>query len=701
MNVKLNHVLPLAAICMGALATHANAQDRTFPTDDLAGPTPPGTNQWAIRQVWGSGTEIDSLDAAFSLLQSVGTAGFVGETYDFTAPEMNFGGGGIFSGDLPYPEAVTDSASWTGDDFVQLGILQLPIAEEGEYTFGVHSDDGFAMRIRGGQVVSVHGNGQRDTNDVETVSHPAPTGDSDTRAVYFLTNGTYRVEFLWYERAGGDNAELYFARGAFTNDIAGGSNWRLVGSNRGLESMLPPGELPGPAPVNRAWSIRYIFGTGEQIGDIPTVLTNLQAASQPGFEGVVIDTTNSVINYGSGGFIGNNLTYPEEVTNHPSWTGDDFIQLAIGNIQVPEAGDYTFGIHSDDGFAFRIRGAQVMSVSGNGRVDFGDPSAVVHPANTADSSTRAVYRLQQGVYRVEWFWWERGGGDFGELYAARGAFANDADTELWRLVGDNVPAQEFVSLGLSDAGISVVSSDPGGEQLTNWEAALADLEATAGPPQIYQIFDIGDPVTNPGVQPFPKNTSADDNDFALRATATLVVPTNGTYVVGFNSDDGAYLKITGQTFLEIQSGANAASVIEPADTLTCDCLTGDANTFATITLQAGTYPIEAGMFERDGGAYLRVRGGLEGGPISTLRVGGAGVSVTGQALLLTDAPPSQAPSTGFTSVARSGDGLVLAWTGTAVLESADSINGPWTPVAGATSPANIPITGPAKFYRLR
>ncbi|MHC1767900.1 MAG: hypothetical protein AB9869_27115 [Verrucomicrobiia bacterium] len=58
------------------------------------------------------------------------------------------------------------------------------------------------------------------------------------------------------------------------------------------------------------------------------------------------------------------------------------------------------------------------------------------------------------------------------------------------------------------------------------------------------------------------------------------------------------------------------------------------------------------------------------------------------------------PGTGFTSITREGNNLVLTWT-TGTLESANSVTGPWTVVAGASSPASIPMTGSARFYRLR
>ena len=313
----------------------------------------------------------------------------------------------------------------------------------------------------------------------------------------------------------------------------------------------------------------------------------------------------------------------------------------------------------------RIRGATAVSKNGAGELDPGDPEAVVHPANTGDSNTRAVYHLKRGIYRIEHFWWERGGGDHGELYVARGAFANDGDT-LWNLVGELTSAQSFAKLGVDAAGWSVVSSDPGGEQLTTWELARADLEASAGPPENYDLMNIGDPTTNGGVLPFPKNTALDDDDFALRGTAKLVVPANGTYVIGFNSDDGAYVKINGQSFTELLvNGTGLSTIDETGAVVTCDCLTGDSNTQAVITLTQGTYDIEVGMFDRGGGGFLAVKGVELGSPtLPILAKNGAGtLNVPASGVALTSAPVTTGGTSAgvISSVEINGNNLVITY----------------------------------------
>ncbi len=68
------------------------------------------------------------------------------------------------------------------------------------------------------------------------------------------------------------------------------------------------------------------------------------------------------------------------------------------------------------------------------------------------------------------------------------------------------------------------------------------------------------------------------------------------------------------------------------------------------------------------------------------------------AVLIPVKPPT--PAT-FSSFTRSGTGLILAWTGTGTLQSADVVTGPWVDVANAVSPYTITPSGSAKFYRFK
>jgi hypothetical protein len=62
---------------------------------------------------------------------------------------------------------------------------------------------------------------------------------------------------------------------------------------------------------------------------------------------------------------------------------------------------------------------------------------------------------------------------------------------------------------------------------------------------------------------------------------------------------------------------------------------------------------------------------------------------------------SQPSDAGFTAVELQDGQIVLRWSGAAVLQRAEQVDGPWTDVQGASSPLTIPLTKPAEFYRIK
>ena len=75
---------------------------------------------------------------------------------------------------------------------------------------------------------------------------------------------------------------------------------------------------------------------------------------------------------------------------------------------------------------------------------------------------------------------------------------------------------------------------------------------------------------------------------------------------------------------------------------------------------------------------------------------GAELTVT---TLSNSTPPPAVPRM---TVARTGANIVISWTSTGTLQSADAVVGPWTDITGATSPRTIsgPFTG-TKYYRIK
>jgi hypothetical protein len=132
-----------------------------------------------------------------------------------------------------------------------------------------------------------------------------------------------------------------------------------------------------------------------------------------------------------------------------------------------------------------------------------------------------------------------------------------------------------------------------------------------------------------------------------------------------------------------------------------------SNIFAKVWLADGTEPEPAdwqlswARADRTGLAGIQgPSGGAEDVEVDYVLIKAAGlpsIKVAPKAFTLVG-PRIEAPKL---SVVRSGNNVVITWTGGGVLEAADKVTGPWLEVIGATSPYSAAIAGTAKFFRVR
>ena len=247
--------------------------------------------------------------------------------------------------------------------------------------------------------------------------------------------------------------------------------------------------------------------------------------------------------------------------------------------------------------------------------------SIIHPAPTGDSDTRAVATLEAGIYRIEYMWWEFGGGDHGEIYIAKGRFPDDSDSIDWLPIGMTVPGGTFGVPGFDSSGVETTEYGPGlvegtdftmspnpnggdDANLTNLTELQSVIDNVALTPVVtpnvaainFNDPGFGGPGRFDGDISFAIATAADDNDFGCIYTGNLVIPTDGTYHIGFQGDDGGYLRIPGQTFTSLVENETGSSVIDEAGArIAADIPTGNSNTVGEITLTAGSYPIEVGF----------------------------------------------------------------------------------------------------------
>jgi hypothetical protein len=205
-----------------------------------------------VRQVWGGG-RADAVVTAVELARAATTQGFTGRKLDTTAPVVNFelgadGFGGLFPDEAPFP---AEAEGLGASDWITIARARVRIPRTGDWTFGIRSDDGFALRFAGHPFASVSGGGRIDEEFPEYVLFPLGTADSNTRAVLKgLRAGDYGVEFLHFQRSGGAHAEVYAAEGAFTEDADTG-DWALIGGPGGLELVAEEAPPAGPFRLGR------------------------------------------------------------------------------------------------------------------------------------------------------------------------------------------------------------------------------------------------------------------------------------------------------------------------------------------------------------------------------------------------------------------------------------------------------------------
>ena len=392
--------------------------------------------------------------------------------------------------------------------------------------------------------------------------------------------------------------------------LAGGGNPLTIPAATGFL----PASLPGANGVTGAFSITEVRTSGLGMAHIDVAVDALRpghpmvtgtATGTRQFLNLVDPDSNP-----SAGSFGGDLPFVGDTVG----VGDDnFAMVAKGIINVPAAGNYSFRVRGDDGFAMRIVGQAWNTVTGGGGLDPLDAQTMVFAGGTGDSNTIGTVNLLPGTYNLEMVAFEGGGGAHQELSVS-------LNGSPYTLVGDSISS--VGRPGVSSAGWSVTTSPAGGTAINNIADARADLLAgpnfsAAGVPSInYADPQAGSPggVFGSDVA-FGNDSAADDEDFAVIATAQLVIPFDGVYRFGFQGDDGGYLRLpgaTGWTIVETAVGATVTDVngvgSPTGDTLWADALTGNSRTIGQISLTAGTYPIEGLFFERGGGANWEIFG---------------------------------------------------------------------------------------------
>jgi len=217
--------------------------------------------------------------------------------------------------------------------------------------------------------------------------------------------------------------------------------------------------------VEPGFDVRY-YKANVDVNDIYQAIDVISNSSQQSF---FVDSRVPSINYmgnGGGGHYGGDLPFSTQTIGDDI---NDFIIRATTTIMVPTAGNWSFGVNSDDGFRLTLSRGGVDYVS-------------EYPWPRGPSDTISTFNLPSaGEYTATLIMYERAGGASVELFAAPGTLgswnSNDFD-----LVGD------VANGGL--ASLISVPSGPSSPLRTDISASMRNVNSSA---YVRVPFTVSDP----------------------------------------------------------------------------------------------------------------------------------------------------------------------------------------------------------------
>jgi hypothetical protein len=410
-----------------------------------------GMGFFGVREIHKNGGMGNILDAHDSATR---TREATRDVIDYTAPVINLrdnGGGGNFGNDSEYQAVALgraidpDPPGGGGDDaddvndilVIASGRIRIPAGQGGIYTFGVNSDDGFTLQIKGKQFNTPAGQAGTTTAGGILKFHDG-RGAQDSLGQVFLEEGDHDIQLVNWEGGGGAAVELFAAKGPKTGFD---SDFRLVGAPE--ETYV---RNSGRAPFG--FTVRNYNGTT----NLNAALTASTDGRPPSAEGIFA-TVNFADPDNAGANRGGTVAYPNNNTANPPNNDDDNFATAVsGDFSIDVTGKYTFDVLADDSMFFRILdGLTPVALSST-------------TANAVDSNTDGIadafsndggccsdvfgtYDLVAGTrYTIQGVVNEQGGGASFVLYGAPGQ--HTSFSPAFTLVGSNINDTLTIPAGL-------------------------------------------------------------------------------------------------------------------------------------------------------------------------------------------------------------------------------------------------------------
>ena len=457
-----------------------------------------------------------------------------------------------------------------------------------------------------------------------------PTGNVLVQGLVDKGSGWVVVGSAWARdtmAGGGIPDNVYVGFGATGHENDGRIETVLYRNAEILPAQAPSGPLPrlrgdvvnvpeDLTPTVGAWSVVEVINNGD-MNSVNDAVNSLKNGGGTRHAYKLAGPININDHQGNAKYFGGDRGYGVREDGIVSGEVNHIALLARGLIQIPESGEYTFYSNSDDGE----------------EVSVGNRAMVIGSEGWNDNNFSTIY-LEAGTHPIQVIHREATGGADIEVAAAKGRTTN---LKAFNLIGANAPARAAYDVVIPgfDGQVALETTAPGSFTPGSRDAAIqAILDGrTAGTNSVAMADKVhaADPQAGGSLfadpSPFPNDTGADDNDFAFMATGKLVIPVDGTYYIGYDSDDGAALQIMGAVWQSIVEDRTNGSAVIAGDWLKTDAWTGHSYTVGQLALTAGTYDFNFYSFEGGGGAHASIFGSSERGNYFILGQGSQSINI--------------------------------------------------------------------------
>ncbi|MBP7949451.1 MAG: right-handed parallel beta-helix repeat-containing protein [Verrucomicrobiales bacterium] len=506
---------------------------------------------WEVREIFGAGQISNGLFTAEAWANNPGAATVLTgtrETINLYDPDTNANDEGSFPASEPFAcnnQTQSGLANGDDDDFVVCARSFLQIFTAGDYTLGFNTDDGARLRVF-----------NPDGSFLDSVESAGPSPSTGSFRTFHFPAGVYGLEFLYFEHTGHARAEVVAAPGTKT---AIDASFRLIGD----------AQTSQPVPLSHG----VVLGTGWQVD----VLRNGSAISLP----VAVEE------------IERHWHRPRPVRGLRFTTAND----------APERDPATWKLEGTQGTA----ASGPWSIIASGVTGLSTTRFTPGPVQSfANATVYQAYRLTfptlrntttaNAVQVAEVEFLDENGMDIaapGDGITGTSAASPSLETPAMAI--DNRSDTKYLNFDEENSGLV-------------WTPSALNLPAGNATPANLATLNLFDP-QNGGLPtahgetktPFPGDTPADEEKFALGARAQLQISAAGEYTFCTLADDGVRVRIRGTHGWSVSGTLQGqpATLLDGFQSNGC-C----AEVFGHVYLTPGTYEIEVIYNEQFGGAYL-------------------------------------------------------------------------------------------------